>query len=193
MEILRPRNPGAARLELRDATAEDHATVDEAYSRFDLSELAGYRTFLRAQHACLEPLEAALTAAGAERLLPAWPSRRRTGLLKQDLKDLGVRIEAEPTLAVLPDLSEPAGVLGAIYVLEGSRFGGSVLARRVRPGAPSRFLGAGTEPQAWRTLVAALDHHLGDEPALATAAACASAVFAAFASAARRQLEPALG
>ena len=193
METSRPAGPGAARLELRDATAEDHAVVDAAYSVFDLSDPAGYRAFLRAQHACLGPIEEILTRADAQRVLPDWPSRRRAGLLAADLRDLGAATHAGLSTAALGDLRDPAAALGALYVLEGSRFGGSVLARRVGPGLPLRFLGAGPEPGAWRLLVSALDRHLVSERALAIAIASARAVFAAFVDAARFQLEPAHG
>lgn len=184
---------GAARLELRAATAAAHAAVDRAYSGFDLSRPAGYRAFLDAQNACLAPLEDALTSAGAQRLLPDWRHRRRAALLAADLADLGAAARARPHPLLDLELGEPAAVLGALYVLEGSRFGSAVLARRLPPAAPARFLGAAAEPDRWRVLVAAMDRHLGSEPALAAAVACARAVFAAFAAAARVRSEPALG
>jgi heme oxygenase len=184
---------GAARLKLRAATAPDHAAVDDAYSAFDLSRPADYRAFLEAQSACLEPLEDALTAAGAERLLADWRGRRRAPLLAADLAELGGARDAAARPAFTIALHEPAALLGALYVLEGSRFGGAVLARRLPAAAPARFLGAPSEPHAWRALVSAMDRHLGSEPALAAAVAAARAVFAAFEATARLRLEPALG
>lgn len=183
---------GSARAGLREATAQDHAAVDKAYSAFDLSEPGSYRDFLHAQRACIARLEDALTAAGAERLLPDWPSRRRTQLLAADLSELGPVEDPDPFPHALPDLRDPAAVMGAIYVLEGSRFGGAVLARRIEAGMPARFLGARAEPRAWRVLMSALDRHLSSERALAVAVSSARTVFGAFAAAARLRLEPAL-
>lgn len=183
---------GHARLRLRDATAADHAAVDAAYSRFDLTARAGYRAFLQAQYACVHPLEQALTQADAAMVLPDWSSRRRAALLLADLTELG----AEPQGAVsraLPPLRNRAAVLGAAYVLEGSRFGGAMIARDLPAGSPARFLKAPAEPASWRALVAVLDRDLNTEPDMAAATDASRAVFAAFESAARSQTECALG
>jgi heme oxygenase len=182
---------GAARMRLREATASDHAAVDDVYSGFDLSSLAGYAAFLQAQHACLAPLEGRITATGVTDLLPDWPDRQRAALLADDLADLGR--PSAPPLTVTLDLPSPAAVLGAVYVLEGSRFGGMLLARQLPPGAPARFLGAAAQPQLWRGLVAALDRHLDGEAALAAATAAARSVFDAFAAAGRDRLDVARG
>lgn len=163
--------------------------MDEIYSRFDLGQPRAYRAFLEAQHACVAPLEDALGAAGAGELLADWPQRRRAPLLSADLADLGA---ASPAAAASPvALGSPAAMLGAIYVLEGSRFGGAVLARRLPPEAPARFLGGEADPAVWRALVAALDRHLHDPAALDAAVVAARAVFAAFAASGQLRLEDA--
>lgn len=182
--------PGWARFHLRDATAASHQGVDTAFAGFDLAETSGYGAFLATQLACVRPLEAALTAAGAGTLLPDWPTRHRAPLLEADLAELGAL--PPPRDEPSPRLAGAGAVLGAIYVLEGSRFGGATLARRLAPSAPARFLGAAAHPQAWRTLIAGLDHHLAPKPELEAAIAAARAVFAAFEGAARRRLEPGL-
>lgn len=182
--------PGDARFRLRDATAASHRRVDAAFSAFDLAQPAGYRDFLAAQHAALQPIEAALTTAGAAGVLADWPARRRAALLVADLADLGVTPSRplEPAFSV----SGAAALLGAIYVLEGSRFGGAVLARRLAPGAPARFLGAAANAHAWRALVASLDLHLDGPRELQAAVSAARATFDVFETAARRGVEPSL-
>jgi heme oxygenase len=176
--------PGHARFHLRDATAARHDAVDDAFSAFDLKEPAGYRSFLEAQYACIAPLEAALTAGGLGAVLPDWPARHRGPLLAADVAELGGA--ASPVTDMDVSIFSGAGaLLGAAYVLEGSRFGGAVLARRLPPGAPQRFLGAAAQPKAWRALVASLDHHLAPQAEMDAAVAAADAVFAAFEAAAR--------
>lgn len=185
----RPVPAGAARLHLRDATSADHAAVDAIYSRFDLRRRRAYRAFLAAQCAALAPIEEALAAAGIGALLPDWPSRRRAPLLIADLADLGA---APPPAGAAPvSLPSAAAMLGAVYVLEGSRFGGALLARRLAPEAPARFLGAGADPAAWRALAALMDRRLDDEDALAEAVGAARAVFTAFAVSGQLRLEAA--
>lgn len=184
--------PGHARLRLRDATSARHDAVDAAFSAFDLSALAGYRSFLEAQYACIAPLEAELTAGGLGAVLPDWPARHRGPLLAADVADLGGGAST-PMSVNTPAFSGAGALLGAAYVLEGSRFGGAVLARRLPPGAPRRFLGAAPQPKAWRTLVACLDHHLAPDAEMDAAIAAADTVFAAFQTAARLRQEPACG
>jgi heme oxygenase len=185
------QSPGAARFRLRDATAPDHAAVDRVYAGFDLSSPQDYRAFLEAQHSCLAPLEEGLTASDVGTLLPDWPARRRTALLVEDLDALGAPHVRPMTLTLA--LPGPAAILGAVYVLEGSRFGGAVLARRLPFGTPARFLGAPAEPRSWRTLVEMLDRHLDGEARMDAAIAAARAVFDAFTAAGRQRLGAAHG
>lgn len=185
-----PVEPAAtARDRLRQATAAEHAQVDALYSGFDLSTASGYAAFLAAHHACLAPIEDALTAAGAGALVDDWPERRRAHLLADDLRGLDAPV---PGHRAPPALSGPAALLGAIYVLEGSRFGGAFIARSLPAGAPARFLRAPSRPGAWRDLLAALERGLTREIDMAHAALAARAVFAAFQSAGRASLEGAL-
>ena len=117
---------------LRAATRDEHARVDAAFSRFDLNRRAGYGGFLSAQARVLPALEAKITAAG---LWEAWSPRAPA--LFADLADLGRGAEAPP---IAVDLPTDAELWGALYVVEGSRLGGAILAGRVSPEFPKRFL-----------------------------------------------------
>ena len=176
----------SARLALRAGTAADHERVDRLFSRLDLARPDHYRLFLTAQAAAHLPIEAALDAAGASRLLADWKERRRRELLIADLEALGVTI---PAPAQAPQLRSSEAILGAIYVLEGSRLGAAVLSRRLSPDAPRRFLTARQQPGAWRKLLEKLDESLY-QPALAEGAIeSARQVFMRFEAAGRLYLE----
>lgn len=112
---------------LRHGTAEAHRRLDTMLSAFDLSTRAGYRRFLEVNAAALLPLEDALVRSGVTRLFPDWPRRARRDVLMHDLQRLG------GALRPLPDLRpfDAAGVLGTLYVLEGSRLGAKVVVRTV--------------------------------------------------------------
>lgn len=166
----------SARDALRTATADDHARVDRLFGRLRLDRRDEYVGFLRAQAMAYLPAEAAVERAAPTALLPDWPERRRAALLRDDLDRLGVTRPAEGRA---PSLASPAAVLGAVYVLEGSRLGGRLLARSVPAHFPRRFLTAG-EPRLWRALVAALDENLADPADRAKAVAAAREVFALF-------------
>ncbi|MCW1431460.1 biliverdin-producing heme oxygenase [Novosphingobium sp. JCM 18896] len=161
---------------LRAATRVDHEQVDAAYGRFALDTRDGYRDFLTA-HARILPLAERLIDPGA--LVEGWHGR--TQALHDDLAALGG--EAPPEL----DFALPPGAAarwGALYVIEGSRLGGAVLARSVPEGLPAAYLGARHGSGGWRDLLARLETAIGDEYAKAEAGA--KAMFGAYLEAARR-------
>lgn len=58
-------------------------------------------------------------------------SRKKTALLAQDLKDLGLNPDEYTTEGVNLDLSDFHHAMGTYYVLEGSTLGGSVISRKL--------------------------------------------------------------
>lgn len=171
-----------ARALLRAATAAEHARVDRLYSRYDLSDAAGYRDFLKAQAAAFLPVEQALDLAAAGQLVDDWPARRRGDVLRADLDALGLTPPAPAGPA--PDLADPARLLGALYVLEGSRLGGAVLRKNLPAGLPQAFLGARPEPGGWRKLLELLDKNLYGTERIDAAIFSAREVFMLFEAAA---------
>lgn len=167
---------------LRAATQASHDRVDDLFSRFDLTDPADYRLFLAAQASAHVPAEEALDAGGAGSVLADWPSRKRAALLRLDLDEAGG--------GDVPRLPPPAfdgapALLGGVYVLEGSRLGGALLARSLPAHAPGRFLRARGAPDAWRRLLARMDELIYDPADLAAASEAARAVFSLFETAGR--------
>lgn len=171
-------------MQLRAATADDHDRVDRLFAPLKLSKRGDYARFLAAQAAVLLPLEAWLDAHGAADVLADWPERRRADLLRDDLALLGEDLPA-PEAVTVPET--PAAVIGAAYVLEGSRLGGALLAREVGADLPKRFL-AGERSASWRSFVGELDRLLATPDELAQAIHSAKTIFAAFERAGRRTL-----
>ena len=131
---------------LRSRTAAAHEAVDAAFGAFDLRKGADYRLFLCAHAQALPDAEAAAAAV--------WPAlRRRTPALMADLAALG----APATLPVTTNGLTGAAQWGALYVVEGSRLGGGILARSVGAGLPHAYLSAVHEPGEWRTIRLAID------------------------------------
>jgi heme oxygenase (biliverdin-IX-beta and delta-forming) len=177
----------SARAFLRSSTAEAHERVDSSFSRFDLSDAAGYGRFLRAQAAAFLPVEEVLDSAGAADLIPDWPQRRRADLLRADLAALSVTLP-EPFSPVL-FIESKASMLGAAYVVEGSRLGGALLKRSVPAGLPSQFLDGRQSAGSWRNFLKLLDQFLVRPNDLEAAAEAARQVFTRFELAAKRELE----
>lgn len=146
------------RARLRQATAPLHEQVDAAFSGFALERPDDYLHFLRAHSRVLSAAEIALERAGIAGLLDDWPMRVRRHALTADLAELHC-----PHPAALPirPLNDIASCWGVAYVLEGSRLGGRVLARRIRevnPTAPVRYLEHGDVARLWPTFLARLEY-----------------------------------
>lgn len=173
---------GPARERLRQATAEAHRRLDADIACRDLSNRDIYRRFLLGHAGVLTPLEVALETAGVERLLPDWPQRRRRDALAADLAELGVR---PPEARTGPSIDGEAALMGALYVLEGSRLGGVVLARQAAGGPPEvrnalRYLTHGHGSGLWPAYLVRLEESAAVRAEPLVAEASALAVFAAF-------------
>lgn len=171
---FRPVTP-SLRMVLRDATAADHEIVDSTFAWFDLTLSASYTQFLMAHARVLCALEP--TVSGL------WSGERaRLPLLQADLADLGVAVTADASPAAISD----ATGWGILYVLEGSRLGGRILAGRVGAGLPVRYLSAAHQGGSWRLFGDALEQAggSGGDDWCAAAVAGAKLAFAQFAASA---------
>ncbi len=160
MRLAPVRPVSSARARLKHATSDAHDRLDALFSAFDLTDPNGYRRFLAVHWQVLPRCEAMLAASGAARLLPDWPARVRTQALAHDLAAVGGQAPAgHGDVAAVG----PAAAFGMMYVLEGSRLGGAVLARRVEANddpacrGATRYLRHGAGQGLWPSFVAALD------------------------------------
>ncbi len=168
------------RMALRTMTAPAHQRVDSAFSHLELTDPAGYRRFLQAHGAILPECERVLAESGAAALIADWPSRIRAPALAADIAAIGG--QKSQAIARLDPLTPP-GILGMMYVLEGSRLGGAVLAKRVRDHNPdplcraaTRYLLHGEGLRLWPSFVQKLESapEIQDEPDAVITAALAT-------------------
>lgn len=172
-------NEAGNRFALRDLTRGDHERLDALVGHFGDSR--SYTRYLEGMAAFRAPVERALLQADTSAILGEWQPGLVSAELAQDLRDLG-----RENVAAVGDFPLPAdrdGLLGVLYVLEGSALGARVLVRRAAAlgftaehGA--RHLAAQTaRPQAWPQFVALLDS-IGPE-GMERAATAARMTFAA--------------
>ncbi|MGY2736307.1 heme oxygenase [Sphingomonas sp. UYP23] len=171
-----------ARSLLRAETRDQHDQVDRIFSRVKLDDRREYGAFLSAQAAAHIPVEGALAAGGVAGIVPDWEARQRGDLIRADLAALGL---ATPDPAGTIAFDGEAAVLGGLYVLEGSRLGGTMLQRSVPADFPTRFLG-GVDSAAWRSLLQLLDGRLDSAVKRSVAVAAARDVFALFEASGQR-------
>lgn len=138
-----------------------------------------------AQANALIAVERVLDDSGIAAIVPDWPARRRAHLLAADLHALELELPIPSPLAPFDD---PSAMLGAVYVIEGSRLGGTLLKQRVSQKLPTAFLSSGNST-LWRMLLEILDERLRTADQMSAAIAAAGNVFALFERSGRRFLK----
>ena len=138
---------------LRAGTAGAHEAAERAFDwQVRFGSLAGYGATLarlHAFHAAWEPYLAAVLADPG-----FFDPRRRLSHLADDLRHLR-QVPALLPRPELPVLATEAAALGSLYVLDGSRLGGRLIARHVaetlglRPGEGLSYYGC-HEAGSWR-------------------------------------------
>jgi heme oxygenase len=153
---------------LRRGTSAAHASLEQRVSVERVLESRDtYAAFLARMLGVFAPLEPVL-----EHALRSWPAlelvgRRKTALLIDDLRALGV---SGDTIAGLPRCSIPLRddeetALGTLYVLEGTTLGGKIIAREAEArlaltpahGASFHAAYGAAVGQRWRELVSVLE------------------------------------
>ncbi|HEX2593873.1 MAG TPA: biliverdin-producing heme oxygenase [Rhizomicrobium sp.] len=156
----------SVRAHLRNVTAFVHSSLDARASKLALDSRVDYVRFLEAHAAALVPLEEALEDQGIDNVLPDWQDRARAPALRADLTALNVAFNP----LVAPNFETGEALLGAAYVLEGSRLGGQVLLGRVKEGkdpdilAATRYLRHGQGQRLWQTFQPQLENGASHNP-----------------------------
>ncbi len=164
--------------QLKDAIMDLHDEAEQHGPLHAIREAcideAGYAAVLKRLHGFVEPVEEALarTLPPSEELpLPLpYEALRRLPDIKQDLVVLGVDAATHHTLPrceTLPPLDHAAAAVGVLYLMEGSRLGGLVLAEALgrclglEPCRGAAYFGScGKDPRAlWGTFAPALEHY----------------------------------
>jgi len=168
---------------LRIGTADLHAQVDAHFSCAFDGDAADYAGFLAEMAAVLLPLERALERAGIHMIVPDWEERRRARMLLDDLRVLGV---TPPRAATPPPVEGEARQFGIVYVLEGSRLGGTLLLKRAighsdpRVRAATHYLSHGVGRGLWSSFLPRLEASPAVARAPDEAVAGARSAFALF-------------
>ncbi|TFD49643.1 hypothetical protein E3T55_11255 [Cryobacterium frigoriphilum] len=154
---------------LRRETADLHAAVETATGLpGSIRSRVDYRTLLYRLHGFHRAAEVSLADsqwAQAWAVLDIDLRRfRRSHLIEKDLQDM----QASPPVDASPitGISCFPGMLGCLYVLEGSALGGRVIGPAIRSSigeVPTRFFESGDRghPSPWRTLTEALQRFDG--------------------------------
>lgn len=148
-----------SRFALRELTRDDHERLDALVGEFTDKE--AYLRYLEGMAAFRGAVERRLAEIDYHETLDGWKPGLISAELAQDLRDLGQ--EAPRTMPAIDLPSDRDGLLGVLYVLEGSSLGARLLVRRaaelgLTADHGARHLAAQTaRPEAWQAFVALLD------------------------------------
>lgn len=151
--VIKPRPPLLD--SLRRHTRADHHGLDNHPMLVRLVrpglDLDDYAETLRALHPAQQRLEE-LAAKTLHHLAMAYPFASRMGALESDLARLGLSSPAAPGWRPEPPATL-AELVGLLYVLEGSRLGARIIAKRVRAslgdGIPLSFFDSADGERVW--------------------------------------------
>lgn len=130
--------------------------------------MADYISLLKVFYGYFHPVEHIIDTQGVAEILTDYNGRRKAELLLNDIKAAVPHAETElRECCDLPTIATTAQALGAMYVLEGSTLGGTVIARMLQkgPAAPademlSFFNGYGADTQArWHAFTLVLNNY----------------------------------
>lgn len=166
---------------LRQSTAEDHAAVEGAIPLMGTDlVLEQYVAVLRRMHGVVCAWERLCERDGPRWMQPMLKERQRRALLEEDLRVLGSELRGSELPGSelpngggprLPECASDADFLGAMYVMEGSRLGGLMIAKHVEGvlgleagRGDAYFRGGGGQTAAmWREVLEVLRTRVPDD------------------------------
>lgn len=151
------------RWRLKAATAHAHAHVEDQLAAGEmLDSVGGYRRYLEATFEIRSQIEREMDLVHAERLLPLWPHRKIASLVAADIMDVGGWVQAPRTVDEGLVDQTVEGILGVLYVLEGSSLGARIVLKQaealgMHAQRGARHLAAQSgDAKAWRQLTATI-------------------------------------
>lgn len=148
---------------IKEATKEAHQQLEKKVVQKlkAIRSNQDYADLLRHFYAYFNHLEKAIAPFITADLLPDYAQRRNSSFLKSDIEALGGNVDNLPETTV-PAIANPIQALGALYVMEGSIMGGSIIVQMLAKGGTTEgvsfFSGYGPATgQMWGTFIAVLN------------------------------------
>lgn len=171
---------------IKEATKEAHLQLEKKVVQQlkAIRSNSDYAEFLKNFYAYFHNVEKAIAPYITKEVLPDYAQRRNSSYLKNDIEALGGNVNDLPATTV-PDITNTIQALGALYVMEGSIMGGSIIVKMLEKGGVtdgvSFFSGYGEATgQMWGTFVGILNSHATNETEEAQAIQTANDTFSQF-------------
>jgi len=172
---------------LKESTKEAHLRLEKkvVQKMKAIRSDADYADFLKYFYVYFKSVEGAIAPYITSNLLPDHAERRNSQYLKQDIEALGGNIHELPR-SVAPEINHTLQALGALYVMEGSIMGGSIIVKMLEKSGITKgltfFSGYGESTgQMWDKFVGILNAQAQGPDDEAQVVDAANATFANFA------------
>lgn len=145
---------------------------------------ADYAEFLKYFYLYFSQIEQAIAPYISPQLLPDYSERRNSSYLKNDIEELG-GLTGEAAAIALPVIQNQLQALGALYVMEGSIMGGSIIVKMLEKGGITKgisfFTGYGEATgQKWGIFTAVMNSAAASPEDEAIAIEAANQTFSRF-------------
>ncbi|WP_316825885.1 MULTISPECIES: biliverdin-producing heme oxygenase [Pedobacter] len=120
---------------IKEATKAEHQNLEKqiVLKLKAIRSNADYADLLKHFYAYFSHIEASIKPYITESILPDYAQRRNSSFIKADILELGGDITDLPYTTV-PKIENAVEALGALYVLEGSIMGGSIIVKMLEKG-----------------------------------------------------------
>ncbi len=171
---------------IKEATKEAHQQLEKkvVLKLKSIRSNADYADVLKHFYAYFNTVEKAIKPYITSSVLPDYAERRHSGYLKADIEELGGDTSELPAVTV-PQISSVPEALGALYVMEGSIMGGSIIVQMLAKYGVTKgvsfFSGYGEATgQMWGKFVAVLNAQAENEKQQILAIKAANETFSNF-------------
>lgn len=172
--------------EIKEGTKEAHLHLEKKVIQKlkAIRSNADYADFLKHFYAYFSHLEKAIAPYITDELLPDYKQRRNSAYLKKDIEELGFDITNLP-LTTVPKINSALQAMAALYVMEGSIMGGSIIVKMLEKGGITQgvsfFSGYGEATgRMWGTFIEVLNGQSNNENDEAQAIFTANETFTHF-------------
>jgi heme oxygenase (biliverdin-IX-beta and delta-forming) len=154
---------------IKEATKDAHMALEkQVVQRLkSIRSNADYAALLKYFYAYFSHVERAIAPFITETLLPDYKDRRNSSYIKNDILALGSPVDDLPATTV-PVIDNHVKALGALYVMEGSIMGGSIIVKMLEKGGITEGVsffsgyGEGTGPM-WGKFVGVMNREAVSE------------------------------
>lgn len=171
---------------LKETTKEAHQQLEKkvVLKMKAIRSDKDYADFLKYFYAYFNKVEQAIAPYLNTDLLPDYNDRRTSAYLKSDIEELGFNVNNLPE-AEAPEINNVLQALGALYVMEGSIMGGSIIVKMLEKGGITKgtsfFSGYGVATgQKWAAFTAVLNEQAKTEEDEKIAVDAANETFSRF-------------